>query len=168
MEIAEIPKREHRIFSPASIFCIFISFKVAAMSYWAGSVTQVNRDQPKQHVPVLAPAEKVSSDKIPEFGTIALLPFDHSLGQAGSKYIRAELEEIKGIKIQEGKEQVDDDIRAIIWLDPSPKNLSLLEELLEKYKKIGFIQLPMAGINAYGSLVEKYSDRLWTSAKVCS
>ena len=77
-----------------------------------------------------------------------------------------ELSNIKDAKYQVGQESVNEETRGLIWLDSSPGQMSTLDDLLAAHKNIGWVQLPMAGINAYASLAEKYSDKVWTSAKV--
>jgi hypothetical protein len=124
-------------------------------------------DNPRRlHVPVLAPPKPVSSELIPRAGPIAILPTDVVLAKSSLEYIKNGLSGIKGLQIQTGEEQVNEETRGIVWLDHSPGQIKVLEGLLTKYKGIGWIQLPMAGINAYSELTKKHPDKVWTSAKV--
>lgn len=133
---------------------------------WGGTSKKVERNGRKNHIPVLAPAEQIEKDRIPSYGPIALAPLDSNMAKSGLDYIVSDLSEIEGIQLQKGQDQINDDTRGLVWLDPSPAQVDLLEEILTKYKNVGWIQLPMAGINKYTPLVEKFSDRVWTSAKV--
>ncbi|MCO5585468.1 hypothetical protein L7F22_039401 [Adiantum nelumboides] len=103
---------------------------------------------------------------IPPFGALAFLPLDSATAKAGLQTFKDRLKkDAPEVKIQLGAEEIDQDTKAIIWLDNSASQKDLLESTLAKHKQIGWIQLPMAGITAYASLTQKYSDRTWTSAK---
>lgn len=139
------------------------------MSYWQGKGEPNAMDKSKirkLHVPVAAPPKPIASDKIPSAGPIAFLPLDVTLAKAALDYMISEISGLEGVKCQKGQQEVNEETRGIVWLDVSTQNLSMLDEILSKYKKIGWVQLPMAGINAYSDLAKKYHDRVWTSAKV--
>jgi hypothetical protein len=133
---------------------------------WGATSKKVERTSRKNHIPVLAPAEQIEKDRIPSFGPIAIAPLDTAMAKSGLDYIVADLSDIEGIQLQKGADHINEDTRGIVWLDASGDQVNLLDELLTKYKNVGWIQLPMAGINKYSPLVEKYSHKVWTSAKV--
>lgn len=135
---------------------------------WGGNAQPVEKAGRKNHTPVLAPPEKIDMGMMPSFGPIAVAPLDTNIAISGVDYILSDLCEIKNIQLQKGKDEINSDTRGLVWMDSSASQIHLLEEILTEYKQLGWIQLPMAGINSYSSLIERFSDRLWTSAKVCS
>lgn len=137
-------------------------------SLWSGDASLLNMPEhiATQHAPVLPPPVTLSGSQLPAPGAVAIVATDTPLGKGALPLFKSALESVKGIELQYGAEQVNEKTRAIIWLDSSAAQMGTLEELLVKYKDIGFVQMPMAGINAYSPLVKKYKDRVWTSAKV--
>lgn len=109
--------------------------------------------------------DPVPKDKVPPAGAVALLPLDSGTAKAGLKNFKEALSSLKGIDLQVGPDSVNEKTRALVWLDNSAANIAMLEQILDTYPAIGWIQLPMAGINAYAGLVKKHSDKIWTSAK---
>ncbi|PWN32951.1 NAD(P)-binding protein [Meira miltonrushii] len=108
----------------------------------------------------------MANSSIPPFGAIALLPLDSATAKAGLQSFKDRIKkDAPNVKIQSGADEINEETRAIIWLDNSANQKDLLESTLAKHKQIGWIQLPMAGITAYAPLAQKYSDRTWTSAK---
>lgn len=108
----------------------------------------------------------MSTSTLPPFGALAFLPLDSSTAKAGLETFKDRVKkEVPEVKIQLGAEEIDEETKAIIWLDNSANQKDLLERTLAQHKQIKWIQLPMAGITAYASLSQKYSDRIWTSAK---
>lgn len=101
-----------------------------------------------------------------DVGSVAILPLDSATANAGINVFQASLSKIPGIDLQVGPDAVNESTRAIIWLDNSANNLQMLSDILDRFPKISWIQLPMAGINAYADLVRKHSSKTWTSAKV--
>jgi hypothetical protein len=135
---------------------------------WAGK----NGPQPlgdslrQLHVPILSAPRPIPSNLIPSSGPIAILPTDTVLAISCLDYLKKGLSDVEGIQLQLGKEKVTDETRGIVWMDHSPANITLLEQTLSKHKNIGWIQLPMAGINTYSDLAKRYPNKVWTSAKV--
>lgn len=136
-------------------------------SAWSGDSKLLDMPEhiAKQHAPVLPPPVTLSGSQLPAPGPVAIVATDTPLGKGALALFKSTLEGIPGIQLQYGAEQVTDKTRAIIWLDSSAANIGTLEQLLEAHKDIGFVQMPMAGINAYSPLVKKFKDRIWTSAK---
>lgn len=62
---------------------------------------------------------------------------------------------------------IDSLTTAIVWVDPHPTHLHVLKDLLESNPQIQWIQMPMAGVNAYAHLItsDLGKKKLWTSAK---
>ncbi|AMM22441.1 hydroxyacid dehydrogenase [Frondihabitans sp. PAMC 28766] len=61
---------------------------------------------------------------------------------------------------------VDDSTRGLMWL--SHKAIDELDHVLTDHPNIEWVQLPMAGVDMFASVMKKYADRpkpLWTSAK---
>lgn len=145
------------------LYHLSISF-LAIMS----SNSQAKSNGYTQHKTVLAPPKAIESSRIPKPGPIAIVPTDTFLAGAALNYIKKELSDIEGLELQIDQQQVNEETRGIIWLDNSPGQMNLLDNLLQKHKEISWVQLPMAGINAYASLLKKFPNIIWTSAKVSS
>ncbi|KDN36925.1 NAD(P)-binding protein [Tilletiaria anomala UBC 951] len=116
-----------------------------------------------QHRAVLAEQAHVPDNMRPaKDGTIVFLPAENRSTGHFSKTVE---------RVQGSGATFENDISerttGIIWLDPSPKNLPLLEKTLKETEHIKWIQLPMAGVNAYSQLImsDVGKHRLWTSAK---
>ena len=139
-----------------------------AMAFWSGKddAKPIGDRVRAQHAPVLAPPKPVADELIPSPGPVAFLPTDVVLAKAALEYFKSQLSDLKGVQIQTGEAEINDETRGLVWLDHSPAKIQLLDDILAKHKKIGWIQLPMAGINAFATLAGKYHDRVWTSAKV--
>ena len=62
--------------------------------------------------------------------------------------------------------ELSDDTRGVVWL--SYQRASELAEVLESHPKIGWVQLPWAGVDAFSDVLAQFAHRtdlLWTSAK---
>ncbi|UZJ54535.1 hypothetical protein CBS101457_003855 [Exobasidium rhododendri] len=134
---------------------------------WAGKEGQkpFEGNLRQVHVPVLSAPKPVSSEMIPSAGPVAILPTDTVLAKTCMNYLKKGLSDVEGVQVQTGEKEMNDETRGIVWLDHSTGQMKLLENMLSKYKNIGWIQLPMAGINAYADLAKRYPKKIWTSAK---
>lgn len=118
-----------------------------------------------RHVAVGAPDEPLPASKIPAFSSahaVALVPI--KAPEILDVYTKA-VTQAANVKLQLGQDQIDDSTKGLIWLDTSSKGRPELEAILEKHKDIAWVQLSMAGINAYTDLIKVHSDKVWTSAK---
>lgn len=62
---------------------------------------------------------------------------------------------------------LDGETRGIIWLDIAGKPAAQrLDQVLDENPKVGWVQLPQAGINNFAEVVKKHNRKVWTSAKV--
>jgi phosphoglycerate dehydrogenase-like enzyme len=52
--------------------------------------------------------------------------------------------------------------RGLVWLNIAPDGLG---ELLDEHPGIGWVQLPLAGIDRYAHVLAAHPNRVWTSAK---
>ena len=109
---------------------------------------------PGQHRDPLAGfAKPVAEDRRPEPGPIAIIPHPTSLVADA---------------IVEGGGSVgplSTDTRGIVWLAGSADEL---EATLREYPQIGWVQLPLAGVERFGPVLSAHADSalpLWTSAK---
>jgi len=107
-----------------------------------------------RHREVLAvPAEAIRVEDRPEPGPVAVLP------HADPVLVRA---------VEEGGGTVaplDQETRGIVWLDPD--GAEELSAVLDAHPRVGWVQLPWAGVNAYAETMRTH-DRprlVWTSAK---
>lgn len=105
-----------------------------------------------QHRAVLAhPVEPLPKDRRPEPGEIAILPrVDDSLAAAV---------EAGGGTVGELTEQT----RGLVWT--SFQRAEQLDEILTSHPGIGWVQLPLAGVNAFVDVLAKHDRIIWTSAK---
>ncbi|PWN54279.1 putative 2-hydroxyacid dehydrogenase [Violaceomyces palustris] len=65
---------------------------------------------------------------------------------------------------------LDDNVRGLIWLcGKNQEDQELLGTILDRHAQIGWIQLPMSGVEAFHKLMGKEGNRrrVWTSAKGC-
>lgn len=133
---------------------------VSIIMVWSGEAS-VNGQTAPAHSSVLAPTEPI--EPAPQPGPLVFLPEASagSLSTATQAFQKAVAS--SGINIQE---KVDSETRGVIWLDHSPQHLGLLQKTLEEYQEISWIQMPVAGVNAYSDLIKKENKRVWTSAKV--
>jgi hypothetical protein len=121
------------------------------------------------HAPVLGAELPIGADRMPSEGPLAFAPNDSPMAQKALQHYSTMLGQSHSqLEIQSGEAGVNEETRAIIWLDPSAKGIETLDKLLAKYKSVGWVQLPMAGITHYLPVVQKYPKRLWTSCKVGS
>jgi phosphoglycerate dehydrogenase-like enzyme len=95
-------------------------------------------------------AEPLADELRPTVGPVAIVPeFDDLYAAA----VRA-----GGGVVTESEE----DARAIVW---NSHGAGPLESYLDDHPHVGWVQLPLAGVDAYRELVSRRSDLLWTSAK---
>ena len=95
-------------------------------------------------------AEPLADDQRPEAGPVAIVP---------------ELDDLYVAAVRAGGGRVTDDedeARAIVW---NSHKAAALGGYLDAHPKIGWVQLPLAGVDAYAPLIAKRPDLLWTSAK---
>ncbi len=112
----------------------------------------MTRRTPGQHRDPVA-ASAVPTPR-PEAGPIALLPesrpaFVAAVAAAGGRVAA-----------------LDDDTRGLIWLGAT--ETPELTAILESHPRIGWVQLPWAGVDGFASTLAHFADRntpLWTSAK---
>jgi phosphoglycerate dehydrogenase-like enzyme len=113
------------------------------------------RRTPGEHRdPVADAAVPVAADRRPEPGPIAILPeprepFTSAVESAGGTVA-----------------PLSDATRGIIYLDETDP--TTLAGALESNPGVGWVQLPWAGVDAFGGVLARYADRptpLWTSAK---
>jgi phosphoglycerate dehydrogenase-like enzyme len=107
-----------------------------------------------QHRAVLAkPAEIIPADRRPKPGPIAILPsFDDTFADA----------------VRAGGGTVEDlspETRGLVWT--SPFTIAELGEVLDAHPGIGWVQLPLAGIDHFAPVFTKHDGKamVWTSAK---
>ncbi|QTX04843.1 D-isomer specific 2-hydroxyacid dehydrogenase family protein [Agromyces archimandritae] len=107
-----------------------------------------------QHAAVLAvPAWTPPEGARPEPGPIAVLP------EPEEAFVRA-IESAGGTVAPLG-----DDTRGLVWL--SSKHPDELQRVLDGHPRIGWVQLPWAGVDAFAPLLAANAgaSRVWTSAK---
>jgi len=110
---------------------------------------------PGQHRDPVAPnASPLPTDRVPEAGPIAILPAERepftSAVRTGGGLLAP----------------VSDQTRGVVWLNTS--GAEELENVLNAHPSIGWVQLPWAGVDAFGEVLARFSDRatpIWTSAK---
>lgn len=109
---------------------------------------------PGQHRDLLAGlAVPLAAEKRPEVGPIAVLPQPTEL-------ISEAIVAGGGIV-----EPLSADTRGIVWLAGSAAQL---QQTLEEYPQIGWVQLPLAGVEKFASALAAHADGalpVWTSAK---
>jgi len=105
----------------------------------------------KQHRAVTAvSAEPLAEQLRPAVGPIAIVP---------------EVNDLFAEAVRSGGGTVtdaQDDARAIVW---TSHGSAPLEGYLDSHPNVGWVQLPLAGVDAYRELIARRSDLLWTSAK---
>lgn len=117
-----------------------------------------------QHRSVLAPAATtIPSSKIPPTtGTIALCPESHRTYQSYSSSL---LEALDGESADFGP--LSQDTVGLIWLDSGGAPAAAkLGEVLRQYPQSRWVQLGLAGVNAFEGLIKANKEIVWTSAKV--
>ncbi|MBK4346629.1 D-isomer specific 2-hydroxyacid dehydrogenase family protein [Lacisediminihabitans changchengi] len=104
-----------------------------------------------QHRAVIAiQAEPLAADLRPEGGPVAIVP---------------EFDDLYAEAVRAGGGVVTDtdlDARAIVW---TSHGAGPLEGYLDTHRNVGWVQLPLAGVDAYRELIARRPDLLWTSAK---
>lgn len=118
------------------------------------------------HVAVLGAEEPITAEKIPSGGPLALLPVEDAEAEAALGSTKEVLIAYPNVEVQVGLKAVTEQTKAVLWFDSSAKGVQTLDDVLTRFKNIGWVQLPMAGITHYLPTVQKHADRLWTSAKV--
>lgn len=117
-------------------------------------MTTMPARRPGQHRdPLIRDARPLPENRRPERGTIAVLPeptpsIEHAIAEAGGTVA-----------------PLDSATRAVIWLGGGSDEL---EAVLADHPSIGWVQLPLAGVERHARLLEAHRDRpfpLWTSAK---
>lgn len=117
-----------------------------------------------QHRSVL-PAEEGSRGQaqLPAPGPVVILPEDSVYVSNGA--VRKSFEDaITSAGSSVGP--LDENTRGIFWVSTKRDDPPKVAEMLNKYPNIGWVQLPMAGVDAWGDLFKERSDIVWTSAKV--
>lgn len=115
----------------------------------------------QQHKSVGAPIKAVPSELIPPTnGTVAVLPEDNPTAADFKGALQEKVPELKLAPLSK-------DTTGVVWLDiAGPPAAQRLEDVLQQYPQIGWVQLPQAGINTFAAVVKKYNKKVWTSAKV--
>jgi phosphoglycerate dehydrogenase-like enzyme len=112
----------------------------------------MTRRTPGEHRDPVAPSAAPLTR--PQPGPIAILP------EPRASFVTA-VESAGGVVAP-----LSDETRGVIWL--APAETPELAEVLESHPKIGWVQLPWAGVDAFASTLRRFagnSTPLWTSAK---
>lgn len=115
----------------------------------------------QQHKSVGAPIKAVPLDLIPPTnGSVAVLPEDNPTTADFKSALQEKVPELKLAPLSK-------DTTGVVWLDiAGPPAAKRLDDVLDQYPQIGWVQLPQAGINNFAAVVKKYNKKVWTSAKV--
>lgn len=116
----------------------------------SASTTSTPREPGEHRDPVAGHAEPIRGER-PRGGPIAILPHDHD------PYADA-------VRAGGGSvEPLSDRTTGVVWLD---SDAPALGEVLETHPAIGWVQLPVAGVEPFTELLaSRGSTPLWTSAK---
>jgi phosphoglycerate dehydrogenase-like enzyme len=110
--------------------------------------------RPRGHRAVITPSAPLSDADRPAAGPIAI-------GPESAEHIE------RAVALGGGTlGPIDDDTRGLVWL--STRDPEGLDRVLQAHPGIEWVQLPMAGVDAFAEVLARHADRpkpLWTSAK---
>lgn len=121
-----------------------------------------------QHRSILAPsATSIPTSKIPPTtGSISICPATHSTYEYYSSSLFKNLQDDGGSD-EAAFAPLSEETVGLIWLDSGgAPAASKLGEVLRQYPRIKWVQLGLAGVNAFEQLIKSRKDIVWTSAKV--
>ncbi|PWN18911.1 hypothetical protein BCV69DRAFT_53078 [Microstroma glucosiphilum] len=126
-----------------------------------------------QHRSVLAPsATTIPSSKIPPTrGNTSICPATHSTYDYYSSSLLRELNhgsdgDATSASTSTNFAPLSKETVGLIWLDSGgPPAAKKLGEVLREYPQIKWVQLGLAGVNAFEQLIKSRTDIVWTSAK---
>ena len=125
-----------------------------------------------QHRSILAPsATTIPTSKIPRTtGTISICPATHPTYDYYSSSLLRHLQD-DGDGDGDGDSTdfapLSQETVGLIWLDSGGAPAAAkLGEVLREYPQIKWVQLGLAGVNAFEQLIKSRMDIVWTSAKV--
>ncbi len=110
--------------------------------------------RPRGHRAVITPSAPIAAADRPTPGPIAV-------GPESAEHIE------RAVTLGGGTlGPIDDDTRGLVWL--STRDPEGLDRVLDEHPGIEWVQLPMAGVDAFAEVLARHADRpkpLWTSAK---
>lgn len=129
----------------------------------ATATTTIPRPPSGTHTSVLGPEPIVDAALRPDpRGTLVVYPRTPESAERAA--FCAQTVRAAGLRVAD---DVDQHTTALVWVDPHPQHIHVLQSLLETHPAIKWIQMPMAGVNAFSDLItsDLGKRRLWTSAK---